>query len=496
MKKNYIIILFLFIGILSSCKKDDGVFTTIDEVIISDIANSYQVINTDLLNIRPVIKKNGQDIDDTLYDFLWVNLGDENLTKLPDNADTIAYTRNLEDGKMGYPSLTYRFLFRMIEKSSGISYSKQFLVNISSEFKKGFLVLTEQDGEPRLDMVVDHNGEYTSVIDVLGKTNSALKLTGQAYFLSRMNDPFSGDKLYIGTSTGTNKIEAESFTYTPSMNVSYEFKTGSFTPDNFKPQYMKEGFEYSTALYNEGDIYISSLFDGVFNVPINNFGEGNVRFNASKWIAPYMTNSYDGNYILYDEDNQKFYNYRAGALGVSELPTGKLFDYHIKKKLIFMGSTIDKGGEVFAVLKNNTDDKYFLARFKAGYTEGVGEQISYDEINLPEFDQATAFAVSDAFGYLFYAVNDRLYSYDSGNKTVKLMKTYNGRNITYLNVDKPAMAYWPESDFEGKLFVGTHGSQANSGEIEVFETQPIQGDLVLLHNFQGLGKIKDILRLY
>lgn len=496
MKTNYIIILLLLLGTWSACKKDDSVYTPIDEVVISDIADNYQVLNTDLLNIRPNIKRNGQDIDDSRYDFIWVNLGDKNLTKLPIYADTIARSRNLEDAKMGFPSLSYQFLFRMIEKATGISYSKQFAVHISSEFKKGFLVLTEQHAEPRLDMVVEHNGEFASVIDVLGKTNSALKLTGQAYFLSRLNDPFGGDKLYIGTSTGTNKIEAESFTYTPSMNVSYEFKTGSFTPDNFKPQYMKEGFEYGTVLYNDGDIYISSLIDGAFNVPINNFGEGNIRFNASKWIAPYMTNTYDGNYILFDEDNQKFYNYRAGALGVSELPTGKLFDYHIQKKLIYMGSTIDKGGEVFAVLKNNTDQKYFLARFKAGYTEGVGEQISYDEINLPELDQATAFAVSDAFGYLFYAVDDKLYSYDSGNKTIKLMRNYKGRNITYLNVEKRMYANLPQNDFEDKLFVGTHGDQTNSGEIDVFQAPPIQGDLRLLYNFQGLGKVKDILRLY
>ncbi|MDR2270145.1 MAG: hypothetical protein LBF27_04485 [Sphingobacterium sp.] len=493
---TFTLIIFLIMLGLWSCKKEDSVYTATAEVSLEKIESKYNVLNTDLLSISPEIKRDGTPIDESQYDFIWVNLGDATITKDPSKADTIARTRNLSNAKMGYPSGSYEFMYKMIEKSTGIYYSKLFKVTISSQFKNGFLVLTGDNAAARLDMIVNINGQFSPERDILAKTNSALKLAGEPYFLSRINDPFFGDKVYVGTAGGTNRFALESFTHTPAMNIAYEFKTGNHTPDNFRPTRMIEGFEYGTALYANNNIYTSSLSGGTFNVPINNYGSANQTFKASRWIAPYMTNSYDGNFIVFDEGNQKFYNYRSGNLGCSELPTGKLFDFHIKKKLIYMGYTTNNTGEIYAVLKNNDNTKCFLGVFSAGYRTTVGEQISYEELNLPEFDQANAFAVSRSYGYLFYAVDKRLYCYDAGNRTVKLMKTYSDRNITFLRVEKPQYAYSYENEFEGQLFVGTYGATVDSGEIDVFTPQPIQGPLQQTHHFSGVGKIVDILRLY
>ncbi|MCS4224656.1 PKD-like family lipoprotein [Sphingobacterium sp. BIGb0165] len=489
------IIFFLILG-LWACKKDDATYTAIAEVSIGKIENEYSVLNTDLLSISPEIEHDGQSIDESKYEFIWVNLGDATVTKQPHNADTIARTRNLSNAKMGYPSGSYEFMYKITEKSTGIYYSKLFKVTISSQFKNGFLVLTGDNTTPRLDMIVNINGQFSAVKDILGKTNSALKLIGTPYFLSRITNPFFGDNVYVGTAGGTNRFSLESFNYSPTMNIVYEFKIGNHTPDNFKPTYMVEGFQSSTALFANNNIYSASFVEGPFNVPINNYGSANEIFKASKWIAPYMTSSYDGNFVVFDDAKQKFYNYRSGNLGCSELPTGKLFDYHIKKKLIYMAYTTNNSGEIYALLKNNDDSKYFLGIFSAGYRTTIGEQISYEELNLPELSNASAFAVSRSYGYLFYAVGSKLYCYDAGNKTVKLMKTYSNRNITFLRMEKPQYAYSYQNEFEGQLFVGTYGSATDSGEIDVFTPQPIQGPLQQTYHFSGVGKIVDILRLY
>lgn len=489
-------VLFLLLG-LASCKKEDPAYQDIPQVAISNIENKYSVLNVDLLTITPTIQMDGKAvIDDSNYDFLWINLGDATISKSPEKADTISTSRNLVDAKMGYPTGKYEFLFKMTERATGIYYSKTFEVTISSELQNGFLVLTSENGQPRLDMVVDLQAQFTTYTDVLGKTNSALQLTGTPYFLGRIVDPFTGSKVYIGTSEGTNNVALESFAYTPSMNIAYNFRVGNRTPENFKPTGMLEGFQSSALLLHDDEVYFTSYNYGPFSTAINNFGSSNTPFKPSKWIAPYMTRSYSGNFILFDEENQKFYNYKAGSLGCEELPTGDKFDYHIKKKLVYMDYSTNNSGEIFAVLKNNNDSKHYLARFTAGYRTNIGVQLSFEELNLPDIENATAFATSALYGYLFYAVGGKVYSYDSGSKTVKEMINYSDRTITFLRVDKPEIAYYPQSTLEGQLYVGSYGNTANSGELEIVKPTPIQGPFEKTQHFKGLGKIVDVMRLY
>ncbi len=490
------IVLFLLLG-LASCKKEDAAYQSIPQVAISNIENEYSILNVDLLNITPAIQMDGQPlIDDSKYDFLWINLGDATITISPENADTISTSRNLVEAKMGYPTGKYEFLFKMTERATGIHYSKLFEVTISSELQNGFLVLTSENGQPRLDMVVDLQAQFTTHTDVLGKTNSALRLAGTPYFLSRIVNPFTGSKVYIGTSEGTNNVALESFYYTPSMNIAYNFRVGNRTPENFKPTGMLEGFQNTALLQHNDEVYYTSFSDGPFSTAINNFGSGNTPFKPSKWVAPYMTNSYNGNFILFDDEKQKFYNYKAGSLGCEELPTGDKFDYHIKKKLVYMDYSTNNTGEIFAVLKNNNDSKHYLARFTAGYRTNIGTQLSFEELNIPEIENATAFATSALYGYLFYAVGGKVYSYDSGSKAVKEMINYGDRTITFLHVDKPEIVFYPPSKVEGQLYVGSYGNTANSGELEILKPAPIQGPFEKTHHFKGLGKIVDILRLY
>jgi|GEM_PF-1451483 len=495
---NIVTCLLTILVFTTSCKKEDAAYTEIQQVSIAGIEDKYFLLNTESLTIRPELTQGGRPISEDNFEFLWMNLGDASITTNFNDVDTLTRTADLTDKTFKLASKTYSFLFKMTEKATGISYSKKIDVEIASEFRSGFMVLTEANNTSRLDMVVDRNGTFYSVNDILSRSGSALHLQGRSLFLSRVTNPFTGDAFYIGTSEGTNKVDLETFAYKPSMNVVYEFMTGNFTPDNFKPQNMTEGFMDATTLFQDNNIYVTSLGGGAFDVPINNFGQGNTRFKASKWMAPYMTSTYQSNFILFDEDAQKFYNYRNEALGVSELPTGTKFDYHIKKQLVYMGFSANNTGEIFAVLKDNNVAKYYLARFSAGYRTTVGEQISFDVLDLPEIEKASHFAISKTFGYLFYAVGDKLYSYDAGNRTVQVARSYPGRRISYIRVDLPHFLFSKESDFEGMLYVATYeeGNTDTSGQIDVLEPTAVQGPMTLHHQFKGLGKVVDILRLY
>ncbi|WP_316814516.1 PKD-like family lipoprotein [Pedobacter nyackensis] len=488
--------LMLF-AVLQSCKKKDAEnLVPVNEISISGIENKYTLLSTDVLEIAPKLSASIQtDLDNSNYDFYWINMGVTSLNST--SQDTLARTKDLST-VLGLKTGQYKLFFRMVDKKTGVFYAKSFLVNISSALSRGFLLLSEVNGGSRLDMLAKTSTGYNVVTDVLAKSASSLVLTGKPYFVSSIVNPFYGDQTFIGTSDGTNLVAEETFAAAPSSNIVYQFKGTIPSVATFKPTMFYQGPQYGAYLYNEHDIYATFLMAAPFSTPINNIGTGNVKFPASPFIANYMSTGYESNAIIFDEQGQTFYNYKAESLGASAMPTGNLFDFNVKKKLVYMGFSLYNSGEVSAILKDNDKSVYHFARFAAPYKNiAFGYQYTYQVMNATDIDKATHFAVTPQQGYLFYAVEGKLYEYDFASNSAKLMKDYGSRKISMLKVNLPD-AYWIPEEYSNLLMIATYdeGNMSTSGKIEFFKTAPVQGDLELYSSYTGMGKVVSALQKY
>lgn len=478
-------------GMFQACKKsEDSSLKPVDEVSIAGIEDKYNLLSTDTLKLNPVLNSQQHNsLDEQNYDFYLINMGSTAITM--GKSDTLSRKKNVSV-ILGLKTGQYRMVYKIVDKKTGIFYRKQFLVNMSSKLSSGFLLMSEVNGTARLDMLYKSGTGFGLLNDVLAKTGSALQLKGKPYFVGRLQDPFGAEpnKFFLGTSEGTNRVASETFAYNPSMNIVFEFKGATPSPATFKPSGFYEGTSYSAFIYTDHNVYSSSLFSGFSNA-VNNAGSGNVIFPASVQVAPWMDSGYGSEAILFDEQSQTFYNYVDGSLGVTPLPAGTLFDFHIQKKLVYMEYTPYNSGEIFAVLKDNNQDVYRFARFAASYKNiALGAQSSYQIMSVPGIGQANLFAVSPALGYLFYAVEGKLYEYDFGTNQAKLMKDYGSRKISMIKFNR-SVNVWQKDAFYDQLMVATYdeGNTSVSGQIDFFKPAAVQGGLEQLSSYSGMGKV-------
>lgn len=497
--KNKLYIFFagiMFFAILQSCKKDNSeISVQLNEIGISGIEDKYTVLSTDTLIINPVLSASIQaDFNERNYDFHWINMGGTSVTST--SQDTLARTKNLS-AVLALKTGAYKMIFKMVDKRTGIFSAKVFLVNVSSKFSSGFLLLSDVGEGSRLDMLAKTNTGYDVVTDVFAKSGSSFVLKGKPYFVSSIDDPFDGNKTFIGTSEGTNMVAEETFAEIPSGNIVYQFKGSTLSAATFKPTMLYQGPYWTAFLYHEHDIYVSNLLGSPFSTPINNVGEHNAAFRASPFIANYLTSSYSSRAIIFDDQNQTFYNY-SGGLGVSAMSAGNLYNFNVKKQLVYMGFSLYNAGEVFAVLKDNNQPVYHFTRFSASYKKiAFAYQYTYQVMTAVDIDKATLFAATPLQGYLFYAVGGKLYSYDYSSNSSKLMKDYGSRKISMLKVNLPE-TYWVSEEYSDMLMVATYDEHnlSTSGSIEFFKTTPVQGNLILYSSYAGMGKVVSALIKY
>lgn len=334
------------------------------------------------------------------------------------------------------------------------------------------------------------DNKFTTITDVLSTTGSELPQgsLGKPLFVNCYPyDPtFYG--IYVCTESGSNKIHPETFKWTFTYNVKYEF-TGNIG-DNFNVDNMTN-FSGNTAWIHGTDnnvYYYYRVFQIKPDVPVNIVKGESAVFKASKYIAAYTGASNVA--ILYDETGKRFVRHLNNESTSTLMPEGTLFNYNTNKDLVYMTYSPFSNGNVFAVLDSAATQKRYLARFTIGTSLS---QVYYDEIYGTDIAKAEQFAVSPDLGYLFYNVGGKLYEYDMSSRTSKLMLDKGNQKITMLKFHKfLAGKYSAEAS---KLIVASYDPAlpaASSGKMEFYTVPAVNGDLVFDKEFTGFGKIVSV----
>jgi hypothetical protein len=476
---KYVFLAILILG-LAACYKDLGNYdyTEPNRVSINGIEEKYTAYQGSYLEIIPQLTfTEGKTGDSARYKYEWFSMKWGAL--VGDKRRDLGTNLSLRT-KVALPTGTYNIYYRVTDTLTGIMWQKSFDLEVVSDIYEGWMVMAEVNGAPRLDMINKDKvtGAFKVLPDVLATVGSALTLKGKPLKVNcfRFSPLATGYGIYLSTDKTTDRIDAETFQYTSTLNIKYEMLSN--VPETFAPHSFADAGGYRNFMMEGTDMYYYNYVNQIrYGLPINIMKGETVPFQVAPFIA---TSTLADATCLYDLTNKRFVRHVSNDANCGPMPTGTLFDFNTGKDLVYMTFTAYDNGSIFAILHDQPAGKYYLARFVFGNNI---QQVYYEEMTATDMAQAKNFAVSPNLGYIFYSVGGKLYSYDMSLKASKLMIDKGNQSFTLLQ-------------FRGNTLMAGSVDPAKpegaNGTLESYNVQPIQGPLELVNSWSGIGKIISI----
>ncbi|MDO5977849.1 PKD-like family lipoprotein [Flavivirga spongiicola] len=489
--KIQLMLALLITVVLSSCLEDEGNYDykDINEVVFEGIQDEYALLRFDDFKISPEVTFTQGSGSQNDYSYRWVAVKIKASSIDEDEVTELATTKDL-DIKLELLPGDYTIHYFITDNSTNIEWQSKATLRVANAIFEGWLLLSSVGSESRLDMIPFIDEDFLAPKqDVLSFVGSELTLQGSPGFVyfNRSAKPFEG--IYVSTSgNGTTKLEPDTFGWNKAYNLSQEFDTTQ--PEDLEADNMVATNGGQSYVVKDGNIYLHyRIWQLNYSTPINRIG--GVNFEASSMIGK---GSGFFSTILYDNTNKRFVQTQNGTTNVIS-SVGTLFDYTTGKDLVYMvGNDYNAlfDDSIFAILNDPNDGKNYLALFNS--RDFV--QSYYGEILATDFDQATGYAISPDFGYLFYAVGGKVYQYDFSLGTTKLMLDKGTEEITLIKFHD-IVTYWKTeySEINKKLIVCSYdpsGTEGSNGTMELYTVPPVNGQIVLEESYTGFGKIESI----
>ncbi|WP_202111302.1 PKD-like family lipoprotein [Sphingobacteruim zhuxiongii] len=470
---------------MQSCQKDLGSYAyySIDELQINDVDSLYIVNEGEKLIIKPQLSSTMQNkIDPSDYTFEWfigIESGTQGIApRFFSNTINLDTVLDLSLGEI-------EMYLRVTDKKSGIFALKTFKLAMTNQGYEGWLVLNDDDGNARIDMVNVYKGNnrvYTDIINEMGG-NFAINGRPIAIVTARTNDVYEGFLNYVLTNEGGYAFNYDNF----NSEATYDFKNTlpNTSFNDFSDSRLEAAGPMFEVLHTNGSVFLKP-YAYEFRPAINRVNEQ--TFRASPFVAA-SDKSYQPICILFNQDNNAFYRYPGTGINCFPLLFPEI-DTN-QKKLLYMTYTKYNGGEVFAVLQDSITQKVFLARMLLS-----GQFLSFDEITGESITKAENFAVSPTFGYLFYSVKGRLYEFDFSNKKTYKMLDLSDKQITMLKFPKLHLTGLKDQymQMQYDLALASHDVKVprKSGEFSVYTVPSINRPIQLQSSFRGFEKVVDV----
>jgi len=476
--------------LFAACTKDTGNYDYSDpnNVSFEGIEESYVALLGERFVINPELKFTLDNSGDTSrYEYEWIALRTDNV--LPaDIRKNLAYSKNL-DIIMTAPPGPYKVYYRVKDKETGIQFSTTFALTVQSSVYEGWLLLCDENGKSRLDMVSVVNTDSARVLkDILTTLDAGVpaKYTSSPNMVHCYSFDPTYYGIYISSNEATTKVNPESFQWSTTNDISYEFLSN--LPEKTPVDYMSN-ITANTAYYHTADgnvYYYYRVYQTKPSTPVNLVSGELAVSPISKYMATCRigVNSYA---LMFDTKNRRFIRHGNNEAVAKLMPAGTLFDYDsVGMDLVWMKYTGYNSGEAFAVMQHPETKERHLAR--VSLTSTIVQRY-FAKIEGTDIDKAENFGVSPDYGYLFYNVGSKVYSYDFNLKTSKLMLDLGSRKISTLGFhDFAATKY---AVLKTKLVVASYeeSNPGTSGSFDLYTVAPVQGDLKTYRSYNGVGKV-------
>lgn len=502
MKKTLLYRFFMISSVLlvGACSKDIGNYEyhDINQITFTDFQTDkgYQAVFGDTLTINTTLSMSGdQQPKEEDYAYEWsLRLGS---STAPPLRDSVLSVNKVLKVKIGLAPGAYSLQYRVKDKKTGVQFQKKAALTVTTDVYEGYLVLNDVNGQSRLDMLSYKKATQTfeQYTDVLKKMGSTLPMEGKPYQVLCMqytnaNITPQNYGIFVLTSSGTNRINQETFGVAPNLNIRYLF-VGDL-PSNFAPQGITGELTFGIypflLLNDNGNVYSYSTFAGyAFKyAPLNVYTASGQPFNVSPYRLSNGTVT-----LMYNTEKKNFVTASSyTSTSVTDVPLS--YNYPVGYDLVYMGK--DYSNKAFAVLKDPATAKYWLMRFNVGAAQNY-----LLEVLGTDFKDATNFALSPEWGYLFYSVGGKVYEYDLALRTSKLMVDKGSSKVSYLafqnfyirfSNNNPNYRIWANH-----LTVGSYdpaGTPGSNGTLEQYAVPEVNGQIVKTRSWTGFGKIVSV----
>ena len=494
--------------ILAACSQDEGNYDyhDLNEPDITGLEEYYSVLIHDILDINPSMGDNITDLD--AYDYEWKvinNSGDYEETVL-------ANERHLQQ-EMTLDAGEYTLYFTATEKSSGLFWRKSSTLTVSDSSSKGWMVLCDDNGKTRLDIISDVTGKtYQDVLK-----SSGMDVLNHPYAIQYApNNGYSDSPFYLFTADGATRLSKNNFAW----QKSYAFKYEVAKSEDLHPHSMVCDLSgMMRAIVSDGIAYTASNMgiQGLF-----------AAVNKQAVLVPYVgsnigATSYASVYLFYDDTNKRFMsccpfltslslsdtNYHtmeemeeiATGYKGSDMVTGTAFsDYPVGLDFVYMENTkYDPGnskmGITYTVLHDGS--KYYLYGIQLGdmltYADCsyvLGKAYYGDLSDCTDIAKASQFAFSSLRNYMYYAVDGTVYRVNLSETPLKAEKQFvlSGETITMMKFN---LYQNSSSNNDYDLIVGSESNGV--GTLRIYDGMTTEGDFSTVKPtvHTGFAKIVD-----
>lgn len=501
--EKYVIFLFLGVYLLTACFDDKGNYdyTDINELTISGIQDSeYSAIAfVDTFRLTPNIEYSLPSKEED-FEYSWklmpmsmdvkdVEEGEDFIVGREKNLNLIV---NQKAGK-------YVGFFLAKDKKTGVTWRKKFSMQVRTLTSEGWLILCDEAGKARMDLMIDVNeNEHLVARNIWSNDDFETGKPLDLMFTYHHYD--AGTHTLLVTEKGTFDLDVHDLHVGEDNNFKWRF---GVTPEKVNIKDSEISFysdkEYWAVIDEQGDLYTSSFADygSVFEFPVNSLDGQPIK------LAPFIGVHYVwvwqvvvAPFLLYDETNAQFLAFRSGAVYPSfPIFSGEtLFDAKTGKEFVHGESM--KTGYTRVVLKDPNEARYYFYGFQFLNGEKF-EQTHYGEIQGPELEEVKYFAFHHQFPYLFYATGNKVYQVDmtSPQTPAKEILNFPNEEIKVLKFNSfvawEAYQDW-ERAREFQLVVGTtvNGKEdSECGVMRMYNVPNLMEPLVLKKEIKDLGNI-------
>lgn len=517
MKRIYLI-LSVFAFLLYSCYDDEGNYDYrgINEVKISGLPDGEvtKFKNGDTLKIEPVIEGTVSGQDETDYEYSWTAVlqngkGEET------EAVEIGTERNLSYF-VELPLGRYFIYLNVLDRKTNVTWRQKFDLNVSIATSTGWIVLCEENGETRLDMISQVGEKGVMLRKLLNDFNMPNK-QGPERILLTLNYNGAGSpfvRIILITRTGACYLEPESLTWEEAFDLKYDM---GIVPRDFRPTYVasinpRSSGSSRNILLTMDEVYCKkSYYSYIYELPRNYVDEE--TFKAAPFV---ITSAQDYFYqweppiLLYDIDHRRFVQLNTTYNGTScWIPVVKdpVFDMTTGKEFVYAANTRQGNSACSFILLRDDQRKLWLHGLNDIQNNSFKQlKDYYYQLEATGIEQARLFAVHTYFYFLFYVVDNQIWQFDMVNKTSRKITLldkegrpldFSGEEITFIKFNPLQCGAYnrPEGygEIEYRLIVGSDKGGENGGVIRMFDIGDRMTDEVTLYEeYTGFAKPVDI----
>lgn len=506
MKYTRIFAGLICIFLLSSCFEDNGNYDYKD-IEVNEIYIRYPVYSATFYEGDPVVF----EPTITYYNEEQKEKGDTNIYKWSyhfDDLGCVCTERNMnmvvEEAELGK---TYNGIVMAEDTVTGAIYSQNISFSIQSRYKVGWVILSDDAGSSKLNVVRNQNEVWYTDKDIYQKMYNTSLGTEPVKLIG--NRGGRAEVRVLQNGTGGNVILSGDGIYKMLGTFEEEFIGGQY-PEGFSPtNFVASGGNTVAMQGNDGKVYTKIYdrsngnpyeFEYFVNIPLQ---LENKVLNAQLLQPSPSSSTY--NLILYDNTFDAFFMlygasfYNAGKLYKLKAPTDwditkgptpdNLSNYDVVYAQLKNASYYDQ--DVYSILKNKSDNNLYLYSFEYSSSSSnvFVENISYTQIE-PEvttlLDGDAKMHMLRQRPYMFFvptAEPSTLYYYDLKTNRYVVFKSFDGVKITSI-----------ESDYRDDNTIGVGLENGMFYLLNVSEEMLISGneDDKIIYETQVDGKIVDL----